>query len=406
MTLGSDAEGWSRSRAEDELQNVLADVRRGIWAPSEQAPQRPARQEGAAEDLTFRDFASDWLAGRRGEISESGFEYYAWAIEHHLLPYFGDWALNEIDVRAVDGYRRFKVVQSEERRAALELERPKLSRHESPARPLSASTINKTIDVLQAVLALAVEYEHIERNPASGRRRRLKLPPQTSAHLDTVEQIESLLEAASQLDRRPTAQTSGRRGIIAVLVLAGLRASEACGLRWRDIDLANGRLRVRESKTQAGLREVALLPLLRDELAAHKASAKNVAPDALVFPSASGRARDKDNLRNRVLDPVLVVADELILAGDHSPLPGRITPHKLRHTFASILVACGEDPASVMAQLGHTDPNFTLRVYTHLMRRDEGERGRLRAFVYGTGRATSPDVPSTGVSARLPQLRP
>jgi integrase len=58
-----------------------------------------------------------------------------------------------------------------------------------------------------------------------------------------------------------------------------------------------------------------------------------------------------------------------------------VTPHKLRHTSASILVACGEDPASVMAQLGHTDPKFTLRVYTHLMRRDPTERARLKALV-------------------------
>jgi integrase len=60
-----------------------------------------------------------------------------------------------------------------------------------------------------------------------------------------------------------------------------------------------------------------------------------------------------------------------------------VTPHKLRHTFASILVACGEDPASVMAQLGHTDPSFTLRIYTHLMRRDPAERARLKALVHG-----------------------
>jgi hypothetical protein len=39
-----------------------------------------------------------------------------------------------------------------------------------------------------------------------------------------------------------------------------------------------------------------------------------------------------------------------------------------------------------MAQLGHTDPKFTLRVYTHLMRRDPAERARLRALVYGEDR--------------------
>jgi integrase len=335
------------------------------------------------EQPTFHRFASDWLAGRKGEISESGVQYYAWALSYHLLPYFAQWRLSEIDVESVDAYRRFKVTQAEERRAALDRKQPKLSRQESPARPLSASTINKTIDVLQAVLSLAVEYGHIDRNPASGRRRRLKLPPRSSAYLDTVDQIEALLEAARQLDNEPGARTRGRLPLVAVLVLSGLRAGEACALRWRDVDLANGRIHVGRSKTQAGLREVILLPLLRDELAAHKATVSDAGPETPVFISASGRARDKDNLRNRVLDPILKRTDEILVSRGAAPIPGRISPHKLRHTFASILVACGEDPASVMAQLGHTDPKFTLRVYTHLMRRDEDERQRLRALVSG-----------------------
>jgi integrase len=58
-----------------------------------------------------------------------------------------------------------------------------------------------------------------------------------------------------------------------------------------------------------------------------------------------------------------------------------VTPHKLRHTYASILVAVGEDPASVMTQIGHTDPKFTLRIYTHVMRRDPAERKRLDGLV-------------------------
>ena len=60
------------------------------------------------------------------------------------------------------------------------------------------------------------------------------------------------------------------------------------------------------------------------------------------------------------MEPKLLEARGLV------PLPKGVTTHKPRHTFASTLIACGEDPASVMAQLGHTDPKFTLRVYTHL----------------------------------------
>ena len=65
------------------------------------------------------------------------------------------------------------------------------------------------------------------------------------------------------------------------------------------------------------------------------------------------------------------------------PLPKGLTPHKLRHTFASVLIAYGEDPISVMRQLGHTDPAFTLRIYAHMMSREPGERARLKALVNG-----------------------
>lgn len=63
------------------------------------------------------------------------------------------------------------------------------------------------------------------------------------------------------------------------------------------------------------------------------------------------------------------------------PLPEHLTPHKLRHTFASLLVALGVDPGSVMDQLGHTDPTFTLRVYRHGMRRDATSKAALRKLV-------------------------
>jgi hypothetical protein len=54
-----------------------------------------------------------------------------------------------------------------------------------------------------------------------------------------------------------------------------------------------------------------------------------------------------------------------------------------RRTFASILVAIGKDPTYMMQQLGRTDPAFTLRVYSHVMRRSDEERQELKALVEG-----------------------
>ncbi len=135
-----------------------------------------------------------------------------------------------------------------------------------------------------------------------------------------------------------------------------------------------------ESKSDAGVRHIRLLPVLRDELGAHKASSRSIASSDPVFPTLTGRARDKDNVRNRVLAPAARRADELLEKAGSVPLPTGLTPHGLRHTFASLLVALGEDPRYVMGQLGYTDPAFTLRLYSHAMRRDEGDLDQLRAL--------------------------
>src|SRR4051794_3456896 len=63
VTLGCSADGWSRRKAETELENVLADVRRGLWQSD-----RPERVEAPARVPTFHEFASEWFEARRREV--------------------------------------------------------------------------------------------------------------------------------------------------------------------------------------------------------------------------------------------------------------------------------------------------------------------------------------------------
>lgn len=84
-----------------------------------------------------------------------------------------------------------------------------------------------------------------------------------------------------------------------------------------------------------------------------------------------------------MIRPVVERTDELLAERGQHPLPLGVTAHKLRHSFASILVALGKDPRYVMAQLGHEDPHFTMRVYAHTLRFSDDKRARLRAFVGG-----------------------
>src|SRR5208283_4336820 len=87
----------------------------------------------------------------------------------------------------------------------------------------------------------AVEYGQMDRNPARGRRRRLKADKPAPVWLDSAEHIAALLDAAGELDREARADRQvPRRAILATLTLAGLRIGELVDLRWRDVDLAAG----------------------------------------------------------------------------------------------------------------------------------------------------------------------
>jgi integrase len=357
--LGGSWEGWTRERAEIELQDRIALVRQGLWNPPEPDPEPPKPMPD------FHTFASEWYEAKRPELREGTAADYKWALVAHLLPHFARFKLNEITIQEVDRYRAAKLREGR----------------------LSAPIINKTLTRLAQILEDATEYGLIERNPARGRRRRLKVERARPIYIDTATHIATLLEAASDRDQRREARTSGRRALIAVLVFAGLRVSEACALRWRDV--GPGRITVRASKTAAGVRQVDVLPILRDELARYAEHHKPADADleAFVFRTGRGTPRNKDNVARRVIAPIIERADELLAERDEAPLPEGITAHKLRHTFGSLLAALGEDPAYVMDQLGHSDARFTLRVYTHSMSRRDGERERLRALADGEDRA-------------------
>jgi integrase len=360
LTLGTAEEGWDRRRAEEELANLLADVRRGIWRPSE--PAQTKIELGS--EISFHEFASEWLE----EVNQEGLKpntiaEYRWELCDHLLPAFAGHQLTEITVAEVDRYRQAKVGEG----------------------ALSATSINKTITRLGQILEVAVERELIARNPARGRRRHLKQRAPQRTWLDRADQIGALLAAGGELDEEARADRRGvpRRGILATLALAGLRIGEALALRWRDVDLAAGRLRVRDSKTDAGVREVDLVPALREELSVHKARTRFGDIDDFVFPTAAGRVQHQSNVRKRVLARSVERANQRLAEAGETPLPVGLTPHSLRRTFISLLLATVAEVRYVMQQVGHADPKVTLSIYAQVMFRGEGERERLRALVEG-----------------------
>ncbi len=108
VTLGRHADGWTAEQAKVELANVLADVRRGIWRPSEPAPV----PEQKATDPKFWEFATEWFAAREAEgLAHKTLVDLEWSLNKHLF-WFAHHRLSEITVQEVD---RFKVGKATER---------------------------------------------------------------------------------------------------------------------------------------------------------------------------------------------------------------------------------------------------------------------------------------------------
>ena len=181
------------------------------------------------------------------------------------------------------------------------------------------------------------------------------------------EQLPSLLEAAGFL-----------RPIVAILAGAGLRNGEACALDWANVNLASGTLAVSEAKTDAGIRAVDLPLASREELADHKARSAN--PNGPVFPNRDGRRQTVSNVERRLKTVVRRANGRLAKLGIE-PISEALTPHSLRRLYASLRFALGDDPVYVAAQLGHTEPAFSMKVYARAVRRRERLTGpALREF--------------------------
>ena len=160
------------------------------------------------------------------------------------------------------------------------------------------------------------------------------------------------------------------RLLVELIASTGLRISEAIALQRGDLMLHGGRpsLRVRRAivkgtvcapKSKYGRRTV-LIPLgLADRLGEHIARLDPPA-DQLLFTSQRGTPLDLDNLRKRMLKPLMEEIGAPWAAW-----------HTLRHTFASIQLANGVSVVALSRALGHHSAAFTLSRYVHVLEGDE-----------------------------------
>ncbi|MHB1539202.1 MAG: tyrosine-type recombinase/integrase [Solirubrobacteraceae bacterium] len=272
----------SEADAERELRHVLADIERGIWRP----PREVELPEPKKVLPSFHEYAEQWWLRHAARLAEITRTDYRWRLESHLLPYFGEMRLEEIDIDAVEDYIAMKLTAMP---------------------PLAPRSINMTATLLALILETAVERRLIDRNPAVGRQRRVRERVPRRSYLESAVQIRALLEAADELDQEapPGARHIKRKAMIATLTFAGLRISELCALAQADVDLTRDWINVHGSKTDASVRSIKVRPVLHRELAGVCAAEGQKRPGGYLFATATGNRFSDDNFRNRVLKKVV-----------------------------------------------------------------------------------------------------
>ena len=162
-----------------------------------------------------------------------------------------------------------------------------------------------------------------------------------------VDEATALVEG----DRHDDALSVRDRAMLELFYSSGLRLSELTGLRWLDLDLDAGEVRVlgKGSKTR-------IVPVGRHAVAALRAlgDVEGRAPESAVFRGRGGAAISPRTVQARLKQLAL-----------RQGFAKRVHPHLLRHTFASHMLESSGDLRAVQELLGHADI-ATTQIYTHL----------------------------------------
>jgi integrase/recombinase XerC len=161
----------------------------------------------------------------------------------------------------------------------------------------------------------------------------------------------ALVEADNSMNSRVRLRD---RAILEVLYSVGLRVSELTGLDWRDIDEELGLVMIRSGKGHKDRLVPIGEPALDALRAWRAASPGTLSADRPVITNLRGSRLTPRAVQN-------IVARRLVQAGINTP----ITPHGLRHSFATHLLNAGADLRSIQEMLGHSSLTTTQR-YTHI----------------------------------------
>jgi integrase len=305
--------------------------------------------------VTLGEFIERWIRDWVPlNVSPRSAERYSELLRNHVVPHLGAMPI-----------QRLRPVHLNELYAKL-------------SKTLHARSVGHVHQVLHRTLGHAAQWNVLLQNPVS-----LVRPPRVEA-----EEVKILTPTEVQLVLAKLPKTLGL--MARTLLGTGMRRGEMLALRWSDVDLDRGRLRIEQSleKTKAGLRfkapktkygrrSISIPPSLIADLRDHwkvqqeRRLALGLRGDGLVFGHWNGKPRNPN-----------AISTSWILAVKALGLD--VTLHSLRHTHASHLIASGMDVPTISRRLGHGSPTITLGVYGHLFHNTDDRAAEIAEGLVGT----------------------
>lgn len=326
---GKQRDIYARTEAEctAKLMDALTAIHQGTYT----APSK----------LTVEKWLRTWLDEYCTGITDGTRRSYENAVTKHAIPAIGRIRLT--DLRPQD-YQRFVNGLSKDK-------------------GLSSKTVANITGAIHKGLAQAVKNGLIHRNPADAPDKPRIESKEKSPF--TGEQIDSFLSAI---------KGNPFETLFFVTMYTGLRLGEVIGLRWKDLNLRDGIIHVRQQIRPDGSidkpkhhkqRSFIMAQRVTQALREHRREQKVIDPNGLVFCYEGGKSLPHSTVEHNF---------KRIVKG--MGMPER-TFHDLRHTFCTQAIASGIDPKTVAAMAGHADAKLTLNVYTHTtdaMLKDAAER--------------------------------
>jgi integrase len=321
-------------RTKREAEQWLIEQQASVLTGSHIAPREGERK--------FVDVYDSWRETKWGALQPKTTARYGQVWRTYLEPEFGGRRLNTITRELVKRYFA------------------RLTRD-----GVAAGTVRKVHAVMSAIMGEAIENGYAKVNPCAG------------IKLARPEHREMLFLTADEVRKLADKITPYYRTLILFAAYTGMRSSELCGLKWRNVDLLHGRVTVSEALKEVGgtlvtgptktheTRTISLPKFLVELLTERGVGAA----DEYVFPGPQGGPMRHHLFYRRHFRPAVAGYTDRKGVKHPGALPHKaaLRFHDLRHTCASLLIAQGAHPKLIQQRLGHSSITITLDRYGHLL---------------------------------------